>query len=140
MLHTFSFLHLLCGVLTLCKRVPAELRAHPRGSCCCSGRFSQDSALSLTLCYPLAFGLGFLSRNSRAGFLWTHVQAAERVPAKSLVLPCSEELYGAAEVREENGRSDLQAGSCIRKFSQHVGDGRSLPARCSFWSCEHKNS
>lgn len=84
---------------------------HPRGSCCCSGRFSQDPALSLTLCYPLAFGLGFLSRNSRAGFLWIHVQAAERVPAKSFVLPCSAELYGAAEVREKNGRSDLRAGA-----------------------------
>lgn len=98
--------------------------SQPRGSSCCSGKFSQDlSASPLTLCYALAFRLGFFPRSSRAGFPRARREQQSECP-RSRSHPCA-----AVPGAEREERSP--GGSCVRTSWLHVGDGSSLLAAAS---------
>lgn len=75
---------------------------------------------------------------------WFSVGSHARIrgDCRSLVPPCSEDLYGAGKVQEKGGRSDVSEQE-LRRLSQRVGDSVSLCSlliRCLFWSWERKTS
>lgn len=100
-------------------------------SCCHTSKLSQPQLCPLPFAIRLHWAWDFFRRKLRADFsAGSHARGGG--DCRSLVLPCSEDLYGADKVQEKGGRSDPISPSSSRAGYCSAWGIRSLSARCQF--------